>query len=233
MNYTPIHNRFWSDGWVRQLNALDRYLFLYLLTNGRAQCTGIYELPLDMMATECGIDEKDLRLSMLQRLEPKVYYKEGWVIIMNFIKHRVSDSPALIKGILNEFEELPPHIKEIALQKGYPLHTLPRPSRSRVEQSRVDTTAKAEKNYTIEEDGNKPKTSRKGYESMVSWAVERRGNPFLKGSTKQYSALKLAKENGITSTRLKERWIEFESDPYWEKKGFDWMNVVTSFNKKP
>lgn len=171
MRYTPVQNRFWSDGWVRGLNALDRYLFLYLLTNGRAQCTGIYELPIDIMATECGIDEKDLRLSMLIRLEPKVYYKEGWVIIMNFIKHRISNSPALVKGIHNEFEELPSHIKEIALQKGYPLHTLPRPSRSRVEESRVDTYARNAQNEIKEvplNSDSREKPQRKTTSDMIS-----------------------------------------------------------------
>ncbi len=142
MTYTPIQNRFWSDGWVRQLNALDRYLFLYLLTNGRAKLTGVYELPLDMLASESGIDEKDLRLSMLNRLEPKVYYKEGWVIIINYLNHRVSNSPKLLAGINKEFEELPKKIQEIALSYGYPIHTVSIPnsvSRNRIEENRRDT----------------------------------------------------------------------------------------------
>lgn len=141
MTYTPVQNRFWSDGWIRQLNALDRYLFLYLLTNGRAKLTGIYELPLDLMAAESGIDEKDLRLSMLQRLEPKIYYKEGWVIIVNYLTHRVSDSPKYLIGIKNEFNENPKKIQEIALSYGYPIHTLSIPnsiSRNRIEENRRD-----------------------------------------------------------------------------------------------
>lgn len=238
MNYTPIHTRFWSDGWVRQLNALDRYLFLYLLTNGRAQCTGIYELPLDMLATECGIDEKDLRLSMLQRLEPKVYYKEGWVIIMNYIKHRVSDSPALIKGIRNEFEELPPHIKEIAIKNGYPLHTLPTPSPSRVEQSRVEKdTAIADSSIRIEKtdgEGNvKEKTAKDGaiakYELLLQWAEARRGFKFT-NRAKQYAALKKARLIGISMSKLKERWADCENETW--RDGFDWTSVVSSFDKK-
>lgn len=140
MNYTPVHNRFWSDGWIRELNALDRYLFLYLLTNGRAHPTGVYELPLDLMAAESGIDEKDLRLSMLQRLEPKIYYKEGWVILINYPTHRVSNSPKLITGIVNSFEEIPRKIQEIAISYGYPIDTLSvhiPVSRNRIEENRT------------------------------------------------------------------------------------------------
>lgn len=154
-SYTPVQNRFWSDGWVRQLNALDRYLFLYLLTNGRAELTGIYELPLDLMASESGIDEKDLRLSMLLRLEPKVYYKEGWVILRNYPNHRVSDSPKLLAGIRNDFLALPKHIQEIAKSVGYPIDTLSIPHRvsaNRIEENRIDNTVANAKGLTIQKD---------------------------------------------------------------------------------
>lgn len=242
MNYTPIHNRFWSDGWIRQLNALDRYLFIYLLTNGRSQCTGIYELPLDMMATECGIDEKDLRMSMLQRLEPKIYYKEGWVIVMNFIKHRVSDSPALIKGIRNEFEELPQHIKEIAIKNGYPLHTLPTPSPSRVEKSREDKytaiadSSNKEKRRVVEGDGENEKPPKdtsalKEYEEMVRW-LERTTGVKIINRTKQYGYLKKARVNGISKTRLKNRANELLGEVFYQEHGLDWGNIVNSFDKK-
>jgi hypothetical protein len=76
------------------------------------------------MASESGIDEKDLRLSMLQRLEPKIYYKEGWIIMVNFLKHRVSDSPKYLMGIQKQFAELPKHIQEMAISYGYPIHTV-------------------------------------------------------------------------------------------------------------
>lgn len=124
MSYTPVQNRFWSDGWVRQLNALDRYLFLYLLTNGRGGRTGIYELPLDLMASESGVDEKDLRLSMLQRLEPKIYYKEGWVIVVNYLTHQLGGGSKYEAGVRTAFGELPKKIQEIAKDCGYPIDTL-------------------------------------------------------------------------------------------------------------
>lgn len=162
MSYTPVQNRFWSDGWVRGLNALDRYLFLYLLTNGRASLTGIYELPIDLMASESGIDEKDLRLSMLQRLEPKIYYKEGWVIIVNYPNHRVSNSPKLLAGIRKSFDELPKKIQEIALSYRYPIDTICihiRVSRNRIDKNRIDTAAHAEKIEIFSDSEKKNKTT--------------------------------------------------------------------------
>ena len=67
-----VNTRFWNDSWVRKLNSLDRYLFLYLLTNEHTNICGIYELPIGTMAYEIGIDERDLERTMLKRLKPKV-----------------------------------------------------------------------------------------------------------------------------------------------------------------
>lgn len=143
MTYTPVHNRFWSDGWVRSLNALDRYLFLYLLTNGRARMNGIYELPLDLMASESGIDEKDLRMSMLPRLEPKIYYREGWVIIVNYLNHHLNGGPKYDIGVKKDFDLLPKKIQELARSYGYSIDTLSKGisvSRSIVKNSKEENT---------------------------------------------------------------------------------------------
>src|SRR3990167_6413350 len=103
-----IDTRFWHDNWVRKLNALDRYLFIYLMTNDKCSFCGIYELPLEMMAFEPEIDEHDLEKSMLKRLEPKVYYHESWVYLPNFKKHHVSEkSENSKKGYNSALEEVP------------------------------------------------------------------------------------------------------------------------------
>jgi len=83
-----VNTRFWNDSWVRKLNSLDRYLFLYLLTNEHTNICGIYELPIGTMAYESGIDERDLERTMLKRLKPKVYYIDEWVFLVNFKKHQ-------------------------------------------------------------------------------------------------------------------------------------------------
>jgi hypothetical protein len=74
-----VDTRFWVDGWVRKLNPLDRYLFLYFLTNTHSSWCGVYELDLTMIAFETGIEERELTNSMLPRLSPKVIYIGGWV----------------------------------------------------------------------------------------------------------------------------------------------------------
>ena len=69
-----IDTRFWHDNFIREnLNPLDRYLFLYFLTNDKTSICGIYELPMSMMASETGL-EREMLTKMLKRLKGKIDY---------------------------------------------------------------------------------------------------------------------------------------------------------------
>lgn len=121
-----IDSRLWSDGWIRKLNALDRYLFIYLLTNDHSTWCGVYELDLAMMAFESGIDREDLERSMLPRLSPKVIYVDGWVYIPNWMKYHLSSSgtvsPQHKKGFVAAWNAVPERIREqIERLGGYPI----------------------------------------------------------------------------------------------------------------
>lgn len=106
-----IDPKLWSDQWIRKLNPLDRYLFIYLLTNERSSWCGVYELDLGVMAFESGIDERDLEKSMLPRLSPKVLYVEGWVCFKNWEKYHNNGSEQTKKGIENAWESVPEKIR--------------------------------------------------------------------------------------------------------------------------
>lgn len=73
-----------------------------------------------------------------------------------------------------------------------------------------------------------PKKTRDAYLAMIKWAEQQRGFPFRENG-KQMKALALGKKYGLKAEQLKEKWIEFEGQPFWVEKGFDWMNVVKSF----
>ena len=115
-----LNTKFWSDSWIRQkLNPLDRYLFIYFLTNEHANICGIYELPIETIAFETGLDERDLEKSLLPRLRPKIYYKNNWVIIPNFPKHQNYQSPTVLEGIKRELSLIPKEISQLAIGYGY------------------------------------------------------------------------------------------------------------------
>lgn len=105
-----INTKFWSDSFIVDLNPLDRYLFLYLLTNEHTNIAGIYELPITRMAQETGID-KEMIPKMLRRMNNKVRHIKGWIIIKNFQKHQ-QNGEKIHLGITNIMAELPLEIRE-------------------------------------------------------------------------------------------------------------------------
>lgn len=106
-----VNTKFWSDNFIREsLNPLDRYLFLYFLTNEKTNISGIYELPLSIISSETGI-ERAMLTKMMKRLKEKVYYYKGWVILKNFIKYQNTKSEDVKEGIDNALKEVPEEIK--------------------------------------------------------------------------------------------------------------------------
>lgn len=120
-----INTKFWSDNWIIELDPIERYLFLYFLTNEHTNIAGIYELPLRTMAFETGI-EKEMLVKMLPRFEGKVYYFDGWIYVKNFQKHQSSTSKTVITGIEVEMSKIPLEIKE-KINKVYGIDTLSDP----------------------------------------------------------------------------------------------------------
>jgi len=114
-----INTRFWSDNFIREkLNPLDRYLYLYFLTNEKTNIAGIYELPISIISSETGIEEKTI-LDMLQRLAGRVGYKDGWVVLVNFLKYQHLKSKTVRLGIENSLNDAPKHIIDYAYSIRY------------------------------------------------------------------------------------------------------------------
>ncbi len=103
-----INTKFWSDTFVVELNPLDRYLFLYLLTNEHTDICGIYELPWRVMARETGLDD-DMLQKMFTRLDGKIYYIDGWIYIKNFVKHQAVNE-SIETGIKRSMALVPNYI---------------------------------------------------------------------------------------------------------------------------
>lgn len=95
-----------------------------------------------------------------------------------------------------------------------------------------------------DEEGNELRTSswkkaRKPKEAKISesmahllqWSEERRGGKFAH-SKRQIEAFLAMKAIEIKPDRAKARWEEMEKDKFWREKGFDWQNVLNSFDKR-
>ena len=107
--YRQLNIKFWSDVWVvEQLNALDRYLFIYLLTNDKANDSGIYQISKRMISFETGITVDELE-NMWRRLQEKVIYLDGYVVFKNGINNK-NYNYNTFKGISNILENLPEEV---------------------------------------------------------------------------------------------------------------------------
>lgn len=107
-----VNTRFWSDNFIVGLKPLEKYLFLYFLTNEHTSICGIYELPIQTIEYETGLKRTDLA-RMLKSLAGKISYIDGWVWVRNFERHQVARGSEKVKiGILNEKKNVPGDILE-------------------------------------------------------------------------------------------------------------------------
>lgn len=107
-----INTRFWNDGYIAELEPIEKLLFLYFLTNAHSNICGVYELPIRTMVFDTGIPEETVR-NVLARfsVDGKVEYIDGWVIVKNFLKHQQKASTKVITGIENALKEIPESIR--------------------------------------------------------------------------------------------------------------------------
>src|SRR3990167_5032983 len=106
-----INTRFWIDDYTSNLDPIEKLLFLYFLTNTATEICGVYELPLKIVAIETGIETKIVE-EILKRFtrDKKIFYINGWVYIVNFIKHQTRN-PSVEQGIQRCLQEVPESIK--------------------------------------------------------------------------------------------------------------------------
>ncbi len=118
-----INTRIWNDTYVSCLDPVEKLLFIYALTNGHTNIAGIYEIPLKIVAVETGLDISMLE-KILPRLEEKINYVDGHMIIKNHLKHQEMTSINVVKGISNCLEELNQDFLNDVVNKG--LYIIPR-----------------------------------------------------------------------------------------------------------
>lgn len=71
----------------------------------------------------------------------------------------------------------------------------------------------------------------KQYQEILVWAAQQRGSGFV-NIAKQYAAMKKMRLAGITPVAIKERWLEMADKPFWQENGYDFTNVLSTFDKK-
>lgn len=111
----------------KKLDPLERYLFLYLITNEDVDLCGAYEQSMDDIAHFTGIDYRTLP-QMLEDLEKVglAKYLSGWVIIPNYAKLQNMSNPKVRAGMENSKSLLPNNIR-LAMDRLSKAYALPTP----------------------------------------------------------------------------------------------------------
>jgi hypothetical protein len=120
-----INTRFWNDDYIARLNPLERYLFLYFLTNPATDISGIYELPIRTIATETGIENEMLNM-MIEKFakDGKIYHFSGWNFVKNFSKHQTMN-PKIVKGIEISLSKVPNEVlSHFGIEQPYTIDSL-------------------------------------------------------------------------------------------------------------
>lgn len=108
-----INTRFWNDGYIVELNPVEKLLFIYFLTNQYTDICGAYELPIRSIVFDTGVEEEKVRAALTRfTLDKKIEYVDGWVVIRNFLKHQ-QKNPNIEKGIARSVKDLPENIKAL------------------------------------------------------------------------------------------------------------------------
>ncbi len=107
-----VDTKFWDDSYIVGLKPMEKLVFLYLLTTPLTNISGVYELPLRRVAFDTGIPADRVEATF-QKFESdgKVIFSEGWVTIVNFIKHQKLNPKNKI-GVISALNKAPKHITD-------------------------------------------------------------------------------------------------------------------------
>lgn len=106
-----VNTKFWTDNYITTLDPVEKLLFLYFITNPLTNISGVYELPIKQIAFDSGI-ESDMVRKIVDRFERdgKVFLRDGWIGIRNFIKNQHTKSADVQEGIKRELSLAPKSI---------------------------------------------------------------------------------------------------------------------------
>lgn len=107
-----VNTKFWDDPYIGELEPMEKLLFLYLLTNPLTNIAGCYEISLRRIAFDTGIETAKVSEILTKFAQAnKIIYRDGWLLIRNFIKNQ-SMNPKILKGIEETVKCCPIWIKD-------------------------------------------------------------------------------------------------------------------------
>ena len=106
-----INTKIWADEWFENLTAVNKLIWLYLLTNQQTNMLGVYEISIRKIAFETRLTEDQVREAFLLFEEgKKAFYYRNFVILSNWLKNQALNSNMKIAA-LQTYDRLPNDLK--------------------------------------------------------------------------------------------------------------------------
>ena len=102
--YRQVHIKYWQDPFVEELEPLQRYFYLYLMTNSKTTQCGCYEISSKLIKYETGLNQNqvDNFIELLEKNNKIKFSKEtNEFLLINWLKHNSFTSPK-VKACINK-----------------------------------------------------------------------------------------------------------------------------------
>jgi hypothetical protein len=141
--HSYISTTFWADRWIQSLDPSEKYVFLYLMTNGMTNISGVYKISDKQISFDTGYNQDAIRGIIHKFSEAgKVYRMDEYIILTSWPKHQNWKTKDSIRvGIEKELNSLSDDelryvylsgykfpMDEILAQRGVDPPTVPPPS---------------------------------------------------------------------------------------------------------
>ena len=107
--YRQIHITFWQDPFIEELEPMQKYFYLYLMTNSKTTQCGCYEISNKLIKYETGLSQNEIDSFIeLFTENKKIAYSADTneFLILNWLKHNSFKSPKVKSCIYKELENI-------------------------------------------------------------------------------------------------------------------------------
>lgn len=107
--YRQIHLTFWQDPFIEELEPLQKYFYLYLMTNSKTTQCGCYEISMKLMKYETGLKQTQIDgfIKLFEDCNKIGYNKaNSEFLIINWLKHNSFKSPKVKACIHKELSSI-------------------------------------------------------------------------------------------------------------------------------
>ncbi len=105
--FSKIERDFWQDNFVLELTPEEKYFYLYLLTNGRVNALGCYELRMKIAVLETGYNSESIKKYLDKFTSAgKILFDEETqeILIVNWHKYNWTKKTGTVNSILKDFK---------------------------------------------------------------------------------------------------------------------------------